>query len=66
MLQNGYMPAERPSEVFLTNAQMGDYSKMKSEILIPVTKVAELKWSGCVLLVWTLFLQSIYTLPAEF
>ena len=36
-------PGKDPSEVFLTNAQAGDYSKMKSEIAIPITKVAEPK-----------------------
>lgn len=43
MLQNGYMPTERPSEIFLTNGQSGDYSKIRSEILVPVTRVAESK-----------------------
>jgi len=40
MFENGYMPTERPSEVFLTNAQTGDYSKMRSEIMIPVRKMS--------------------------
>jgi len=43
MLRDGYMPTEGPSEVFLTNAQTGDYSKMRSEITTSVTKVAEPK-----------------------
>jgi DNA gyrase inhibitor GyrI len=41
MHENGYMPAEGPSEIFLTNARAGDYSKMKSEIRIPLQKVVE-------------------------
>jgi effector-binding domain-containing protein len=41
MHENGYMSAEGPSEVFLSNARAGDYSKMKSEIRIPLRRVAK-------------------------
>ncbi|MBN2128656.1 MAG: GyrI-like domain-containing protein [Sedimentisphaerales bacterium] len=40
MFENTCMPTERPSEVFLTNAQIGDYSKMRSEIMIAVRKMS--------------------------
>jgi DNA gyrase inhibitor GyrI len=43
MHENGCMPAEGPSEIFLTNARAGDYSKMKSEIRMPLLRVAEPK-----------------------
>jgi len=37
--EHGYLGAEGPSETYLTNAMSGDYSKMKVEIAMPVTKV---------------------------
>lgn len=40
MFAHGYLPVERPAEVFLTNAQSGDYARMSTEILIPVIRVA--------------------------
>jgi effector-binding domain-containing protein len=40
VFQNGYRPTEGSCEVFLTNASAGDYSKMKSEIMVPIRKVS--------------------------
>jgi effector-binding domain-containing protein len=41
IFQNGYRPTEGANEVFLTNASAGDYSKMKSEIMVPIRKVSQ-------------------------
>jgi DNA gyrase inhibitor GyrI len=41
LLENGYVPVEGPCEQFLTNAQTNDYSKMRTEIMIPVRKVSK-------------------------
>ena len=41
--ENGYVPVEGPREQFLTNAESNDYSKMKTEIMIPVMKVSGTK-----------------------
>jgi effector-binding domain-containing protein len=38
--KKGYLAAEGPYEIFLTNAQSGDYAQMKSEIMIPIQKPA--------------------------
>ena len=38
IIKEGYMPAGAAREVFLTNAMSGDYSKMKTEIMVPVGK----------------------------
>jgi len=43
LLENGYVPVEGPLEQFLTNAEGNDYSKMKTEIMIPVRKVSRTK-----------------------
>jgi len=43
IFDNGYMPTEGPCETFLANAQASDYSKMKSEIVVPVRKMATVK-----------------------
>lgn len=43
LLENGYVPVEGPREQFLTNAKTNDYSKMKTEIMIPVRKVTKAK-----------------------
>jgi effector-binding domain-containing protein len=40
LLANGYIPLEGPREQFLTNAESNDYSKMKTEIMVPVQKVS--------------------------
>ena len=39
LLANGYVPLEGPREQFLTNAESNDYSKMKTQIMVPVQKV---------------------------
>jgi len=41
VFEHGYVGAEGPSETYLTNAMTGDYSKMKVEIVMPVTKVGK-------------------------
>jgi effector-binding domain-containing protein len=38
--KNGYRTVDSPSEVFLTNAAGGDYTQMKSEIMMPVGKMS--------------------------
>lgn len=43
IFKQGYMPAGSPREVFLTNAMSGDYSKMKTEIMIPIQKISPAK-----------------------
>jgi len=43
LVENGYVPVEGPRERFLTNAKTNDYSKMKTEIMIPVRKVSNAK-----------------------
>ncbi|MBN1505882.1 MAG: GyrI-like domain-containing protein [Sedimentisphaerales bacterium] len=40
LLANSYVPIEGPREVFLTNAETSDYSKMRTEIMVPVRPVA--------------------------
>jgi effector-binding domain-containing protein len=39
--KNGYKTVDSASEVFLTNAAGGDYSAMKAEIMVPVSKTGE-------------------------
>lgn len=39
IFKEGYMTVDSAREVFLTNAMSGDYSQMKSEIIIPIRKV---------------------------
>ena len=39
MNQNGYVATDSPFEVFLSNAQSGNYAQMKSEIMIPIAKI---------------------------
>ena len=39
ILKQGCMPAGSPREVFLTNVMGGNYSQMKTEILIPIQKL---------------------------
>lgn len=36
--QEGYLPTDGPLEIFLSNAATGDYSQMKTEIMIPIGK----------------------------
>jgi effector-binding domain-containing protein len=36
MHKEGHMPTSGPQETFLTNAESGDYSKMKTEIMVPI------------------------------
>jgi len=40
LIQQGYTQVEFPSELILSNAQAGDYTQMKSEIMIPVEKAS--------------------------
>ncbi len=40
IFSQGYASIEGPSETFLTNAMAGDYALMKTEITIPVEKIA--------------------------
>ena len=39
ILKHGYIVDGGPREKFLSNAKMGDYAQMKSEIMIPITKI---------------------------
>lgn len=41
--ENGYLNEAGPMERFLTNAQSGNYEQMKSEIMIPITKITSEK-----------------------
>lgn len=41
IFENGYLPTEGPSEAFLTNAETQDYSRMKTEIMVPLRKVSK-------------------------
>ncbi len=41
IFENGYLPTEGPSEAFLTNAETQDYSRMKTEITVPLRKVSQ-------------------------
>ena len=43
ILREGYIVVGSPREVFLTNVMSGDYSRMKTEILIPVQKLPNLE-----------------------
>ena len=36
MAKKGHMPTSGPQETFLTNAESGDYSRMKTEIMVPI------------------------------
>ena len=36
MLKHGHMPTSGPRETFLTNAEAGDYTRMKTEIMVPI------------------------------
>jgi effector-binding domain-containing protein len=40
ILKQGYIVDGGPCEKFLANAMTGDYSQMKSEIMIPVTRIS--------------------------
>ncbi len=40
ILKKGYIVDGGPCEKFLANAKTGDYSQMKSEIMIPVTRIS--------------------------
>ena len=39
IVKQGYIPSGSPREVFLTNSMSGDYSMMKTEIMIPIQKL---------------------------
>jgi effector-binding domain-containing protein len=39
----GYIGADTPYEVYLTNTMSGDYAQMKTEIMAPVAKIGEQK-----------------------
>lgn len=39
ILKEGYLAAQGPIETFLTNAETGNYAQMKTEIMIPVSKI---------------------------
>ena len=39
IIQEGYTAIDSAGEVFLTNAMSGDYTRMKTEIIVPVQKV---------------------------
>jgi effector-binding domain-containing protein len=39
--KTGYVHIEDPRERFLSNASTGDYAQMKSEIMVPVSKITE-------------------------
>jgi effector-binding domain-containing protein len=41
VLKQGYAVDGGPCEKFLTNASTGDYARMKSEIMIPVTRISD-------------------------
>jgi len=43
ILKEGYIAAEGPIETFLTNAESGDYARMKTEIMFPVGKLPQQK-----------------------
>ena len=43
MHKNGFMAVDSPRERYLTNAMSGDYSKMKTEIILPIAKFPEQK-----------------------
>jgi len=43
LLANGYVPLEGTREVFLTNAQTNDYSKMRTQIMVPVRKIPRIE-----------------------
>ncbi len=45
--QNNYTAIDGFREIFLTNTMSGDYSMMKSEIMAPIEKLADLKLTGC-------------------
>jgi len=40
IIQQGYMPAGSPREVFLTNFETDDYAMMKTEISIPIRRLS--------------------------
>ena len=40
ILKQGYIPTDNASETFLTNVMSGDYTRMKTEITIPVAKLS--------------------------
>ena len=37
--KRGYVVVEGPMEIFLTNVMSGDYSRMKTEIMVPIKKL---------------------------
>jgi DNA gyrase inhibitor GyrI len=39
ILKEGYIAAQGPIEKFLTNSETGNYAQMKTEIMLPVSKV---------------------------
>ena len=39
--KQNYIPTDSPREIFLTNAMTGDYSKMETEIMIPIQKPSQ-------------------------
>ena len=43
MLKHDHMPTSGPQEKFLTNAESGDYSQMKTEIMVPIWDPSALK-----------------------
>ena len=45
--RHNYAAIDGFREIFLTNMMSGDYSIMKSEIMVPVEKLADLKLTGC-------------------
>jgi len=45
--RHNYAAIDGFREIFLTNMMSGDYSIMKSEIMVPVEKLSDLKLTGC-------------------
>ena len=45
--QHNYTAIDGFREIFLTNMMSGDYSMMKSEIMVPIEKLADLTSTGC-------------------
>lgn len=43
LLRQGYIGNDVPFETFLTNAESGDYAKMKVEITMPIAKISTVK-----------------------
>jgi len=41
--QNGYMPDDNACEAVISSTEQGDYAAMKSQISVPVEKIAKTK-----------------------